>query len=84
MLDLQNNGLLLWLLMGGACLVVLPTLRSLKPRYGGQKHARTSPRQNNNALMLWQAVQVNNIVESLRQRMKTIRGPRESHPSVRC
>ena len=34
MLDLQNNGLLLWLLMGGACLVVLPSLRSLKPRYG--------------------------------------------------
>ena len=34
LLDLQNNGLLLWLLMGGACLVVLPTLRSLKPRYG--------------------------------------------------
>ena len=38
LLDLQNNGLLLWLLMGGACLVVLPSLRSLKPRYG----ARTS------------------------------------------
>ena len=34
LLDLQNNGLLLWLLMGGACLVVLPTLLSLKPRYG--------------------------------------------------
>ena len=34
LLDLQNNGLLLWLLMGGGCLVVLPTLRSLKPRYG--------------------------------------------------
>ena len=33
LLDLQNNGLMLWLLMGGACLVVLPTLRSLKPRY---------------------------------------------------
>ena len=33
LLDLQDNGLLLWLLMGGACLVVLPTLRSLKPRY---------------------------------------------------
>jgi len=32
-LDLQNNGLVLWLLMGGACLVVLPTLRNLKPRY---------------------------------------------------
>jgi MFS family permease len=31
LLDLQNNGLLLWLLMGGACLVVLPTMRSLKP-----------------------------------------------------
>ena len=34
LLDLQNNGLLLWLMMGGACLVVIPTLRSLKPRYG--------------------------------------------------
>ena len=34
LLDLQNSGLLLWLLMGGACLVVLPSLRSLKPRYG--------------------------------------------------
>jgi len=33
LLDLQSNGLVLWLLMGGACLVVLPTLRSLKPRY---------------------------------------------------
>ena len=33
LLDLQNNGLLLWLLMGGACLIVLPTLRTLKPRY---------------------------------------------------
>ena len=34
LLDVQGNGLLLWLLMGGACLIVLPTLRSLKPRYG--------------------------------------------------
>ena len=34
LLDLQSNGLLLWLLMGAACLVMLPTLRSLKPRYG--------------------------------------------------
>lgn len=33
LLDLQKNGLLLWLLMGGACLIVLPTLRTLKPRY---------------------------------------------------
>ena len=33
LLDLQNNGLVLWLLMGGACLVALPTLRTLKPRY---------------------------------------------------
>ena len=33
LLDLQRNGLVLWLLMGGACLIVLPTLRSLKPRY---------------------------------------------------
>ena len=33
LLDAQNNGLMLWLLMGGACLVMLPTLRNLKPRY---------------------------------------------------
>ena len=33
LLDLQNNGLLLWLIVGGACLAVLPTLRYLKPRY---------------------------------------------------
>ena len=33
LLDLQNDGLMLWLLMGAACLVVLPTLRTLKPRY---------------------------------------------------
>ena len=42
LLDLQNNGLLLWLLMGGACLVVLPTLRSLKPRYGATATADTA------------------------------------------
>ena len=33
LLDLQQNGLRLWLLMGGTCLVVLPTLSTLKPRY---------------------------------------------------
>ena len=33
LLDLQNNGLLLWLLVGGACLAALPTLSQLKPRY---------------------------------------------------
>ncbi len=33
LLDLQSNGLVLWLLMGGACIVVVPTLRNLKPRY---------------------------------------------------
>ena len=33
LLDLQANGLVLWLLMGGSCLMVIPTLRSLKPRY---------------------------------------------------
>jgi hypothetical protein len=33
LLDLQNNGLLLWLLVGGACLAVLPALSQLKPRY---------------------------------------------------
>ena len=44
LLDLQNNGLLLWLLMGGACLVVLPTLRSLKPRYGVTATGKDSPK----------------------------------------
>ena len=34
LLDLQNNGLLLWLIVGGACLAALPTLNHLKPRYG--------------------------------------------------
>ena len=33
LLDLQNNGLLLWLIVGGACLAALPTLNHLKPRY---------------------------------------------------
>ena len=33
LLDLQNNGLLLWLLVSGACLTALPTLSCLKPRY---------------------------------------------------
>jgi MFS family permease len=33
MLDRLNNGLLLWLLMGGACLVMLPALRQLRPRF---------------------------------------------------
>jgi len=33
LLDLQNNGLLLWLIVGGACLAVLPALSQLKPRY---------------------------------------------------
>ena len=33
LLDAQNNGLALWLLMGVACLLMLPTLRNLKPRY---------------------------------------------------
>jgi MFS family permease len=45
LLDLQNNGLLLWLLMGGACLVVLPTLRSLKPRYRTTAAADAAPLQ---------------------------------------
>lgn len=43
LLDLQNNGLMLWLLMGGACLAVLPTLRSLKPRYRATVPEATSP-----------------------------------------
>ena len=46
LLDLQNNGLLLWLLMGGACLVVLPSLRSLKPRYGATTSADADVLQN--------------------------------------
>ena len=33
MLDHLNNGLLLWLLMGGACLAMLPALRNLRPRF---------------------------------------------------
>ena len=33
LLDAQNNGLVLWLLMGAACLMMLPALRSLQPRY---------------------------------------------------
>ncbi len=43
LLDVQGNGLLLWLLMGGACLIVLPTLRSLKPRYGATATAADAP-----------------------------------------
>ena len=43
LLDLQNNGLMLWLLMGGACLAVLPTLRSLKPRYRATVPEGASP-----------------------------------------
>jgi len=49
LLDLQSNGLLLWLLMGGACLVVLPSLRSLKPRYGASStidNSRLQKKQN--------------------------------------
>ena len=39
LLDLQNNGLLLWLLVSGACLTALPTLSYLKPRYStGEVH----------------------------------------------
>ena len=33
LLDLQNNGLMLWLLMGGACLTALTSLGHIKPRY---------------------------------------------------
>ena len=33
LLDAQNNGLMLWLLMGLGCLLMLPALRNLKPRY---------------------------------------------------
>ena len=62
LLDLQKNGLLLWLLMSGACVIVIPTLRSLKPRYGvpatGQDIALP---ERNNTLMLWRGVQVNSI-----------------------
>ncbi|WP_392346984.1 MFS transporter [Parasynechococcus sp.] len=53
LLDLQNNGLLLWLLMGGTCLVMLPTLCSLKLRYGATATAQGILRRNtNNALKL--------------------------------
>ena len=44
LLDLQNNGLVLWLLMGGACIVVLPTLRTLKPRYRATATKVDAPR----------------------------------------
>ena len=44
LLDLQNNGLVLWLLMGGACLVALPTLRTLKPRYRATATNGDAPR----------------------------------------
>jgi hypothetical protein len=44
LLDLQSNGLVLWLLMGGACLAVLPTLRSLKPRYRATATNADAPR----------------------------------------
>ena len=33
LLDAQNNGLMLWLLMGLACLLMLPALQGLQPRY---------------------------------------------------
>ena len=33
LLDAQSNGLMLWLLMGLGCLLMLPALRNLKPRY---------------------------------------------------
>ncbi|MGB1621811.1 MAG: MFS transporter [Synechococcus sp.] len=33
LLDLQGHGLLLWILMSGACLAVLPTLQRLRPRF---------------------------------------------------
>lgn len=33
LLDLQGHGLLLWVLMSGACLAVLPTLQRLRPRF---------------------------------------------------
>ena len=52
LLDLQNNGLLLWLLMGGACLVVLPTLRNLKPRYGATTTADATLLQDEQAALI--------------------------------
>ena len=45
LLDLQRNGLVLWLLMGGACLMVLPTLRTLKPRYRATTTEAEAPLQ---------------------------------------
>ena len=39
LLDLQGNGLLLWMIMATACLVMLPALGRLQPRYSADGHA---------------------------------------------
>ena len=33
LLDRQGHGMLLWLLMSGLCLAMLPLLKAIKPRY---------------------------------------------------
>ena len=42
LLDTQNNGVVLWLLMGSACLMMLPALRSLQPRYRSSTERKPS------------------------------------------
>jgi len=39
LLDLQGNGLLLWMIMATACLVMLPALGRLQPRYSADGQA---------------------------------------------
>ena len=49
LLDLQGNGLLLWMIMATACLVMLPALSRLQPRYsanGRTADVLSSGRQN--------------------------------------
>ena len=51
LLDAQNNGVVLWLLMGSACLVMLPALRSLQPRYRSSTERKPSnPERINDAI----------------------------------
>jgi len=48
LLDSQNNGLALWLLTGLACLLMLPALRNLQPRYRSsiERSSNSAPPQN--------------------------------------
>ena len=41
LLDLQGHGLLLWVVMAGACLIMLPTLQRLRPRFRADGTAST-------------------------------------------